>query len=484
MNSNWTKVFFAALLLNSCNHTPTQERDLGVLDSDLREEEDFDFNFDRLLTEKAEKQNPEENTKPSGFGQQGIAKISFGYGDDEANSMVQLPNGMLLLVGSTRTTETSVDFALARSQPNGELDKNFGKEGKVTFDLGHSKDYAYSAIVLKDGKIVVAGIQEKESSTKIALVRFLEDGKVDSNFGQGGLRLSPVAPNRLLTSLGSGKLEFGGLRQQKDKLVVGGILRQGTQNHLFLGRFLEDGSPDPTFGENGFSLAKIPTLSLESSAMAQLQDGDIVVMGTGETENLNRNAVGSKNRDIYLVRFSSDGKVEKEFGIEGIAKLDLGTYFDMGRSLTPWKDGFLLVGQRGITANTTKPIVARISSNGVLDTRFGSSGIVELAVNETGHSSQALVVEGKAPKILVGATVTVGTRTDFTLFQLNENGSADPSFGTEGMTSTAVGLEDNRLSAIGISSDGKITALGTYQTGGYGLDFAVVRYLPNGSLDN
>ena len=64
-------------------------------------------------------------------------------------------------------------------------------------------------------------------------------------------------------------------------------------------------------------------------------------------------------------------------------------------------------------------------------------------------------------------------------------GSLDPAFGTGGKVYTDVGTQsEDRCSAILVQPDGKILAAGSTEQPGTGLDFAVLRYLPDGHLDS
>jgi uncharacterized delta-60 repeat protein len=69
---------------------------------------------------------------------------------------------------------TGYDFALARYDPNGSLDANFGHGGKATTDFG-SSDFGEALVVQSDGQIVVAGEGDNEGSRggNFALARYL-----------------------------------------------------------------------------------------------------------------------------------------------------------------------------------------------------------------------------------------------------------------------------------------------------------------------
>jgi uncharacterized delta-60 repeat protein len=79
---------------------------------------------------------------------------------------------------------------VARYQPNGRLDRSFHGTGYVQTHLGSSYEPAGVAIQ-PDGKIVVAGTEERDESSSASegeLVRYEPDGRLDPGFGVGGCR--------------------------------------------------------------------------------------------------------------------------------------------------------------------------------------------------------------------------------------------------------------------------------------------------------
>jgi uncharacterized delta-60 repeat protein len=70
----------------------------------------------------------------------------------------------------------------------------------------------------------------------------------------------------------------------------------------------------------------------------------------------------------------------------------------------------------------------------------------------------------------------------FALARYNRDGSLDASFDGDGRVTTNFDLPENEAFAVAIQTDGKIIAAG-YANGAGGLDFALARYNPDGSLD-
>jgi len=72
---------------------------------------------------------------------------------------------------------------------DGDLDPTFGTDGKVLTDFDHSTDIAYAVAIQADGKVVVVGttyLDNDFSDEDFAVARYNPDGTLDKTFGVGG----------------------------------------------------------------------------------------------------------------------------------------------------------------------------------------------------------------------------------------------------------------------------------------------------------
>jgi uncharacterized delta-60 repeat protein len=101
-------------------------------------------------------------------------------GDDSANGLALQSDGKIVAVGDNG----NVDFSLARYNPNGSLDTNFGQSGILFTDLNNSTDTANAVAMQADGKIVVAGTAQNSSggTKNFAVVRYLPNPKTAFDF--------------------------------------------------------------------------------------------------------------------------------------------------------------------------------------------------------------------------------------------------------------------------------------------------------------
>ena len=92
--------------------------------------------------------------------------------------------------------------------------------------------------------------------------------------------------------------------------------------------------------------------------------------------------------------------------------------------------------------------------------------------------AEAVAVQPDGKIVVAGLAATVaGQITDFALVRYNPDGTLDQSFGNHGIVTTDIGGDDVAV-ALAIQADGKIVAAGTA-----GEHIALARYMPDGSLD-
>ena len=122
------------------------------------------------------------------------------------------------------------------------------------------------------------------------------------------------------------------------------------------------------------------------------------------------------------------------------------------------------------------------TQDGSLDLTFGTNGIVTTDIgldDDYGHSV-AIQSDGK---ILVAGTTIDGNNDRFTLVRYNSDGTLDSTLDSDGIVITSIGGDDDGQS-VAIQSDGKIIVAGYSYNASNAFDFALVRYNTDGTLDN
>lgn len=122
-------------------------------------------------------------------------------------------------------------------------------------------------------------------------------------------------------------------------------------------------------------------------------------------------------------------------------------------------------------------------AKGITDTAFGSSGVITTSITGAPcyDKANALALQADG-KILAGGSTNNGVTTEFALVRYNANGTLDTGFSDDGVITTTIGNPNSAINALDIQADGKIVAAGfANMTGQY--CFALARYTITGTLD-
>ncbi|HKS55794.1 MAG TPA: Calx-beta domain-containing protein [Steroidobacteraceae bacterium] len=286
---------------------------------------------------------------------------------------------------------------------------------------------------------------------------------------------------------------FGGDRsgmavQPDGKVVMVG----GTFADFIAARFNADGTLDDDFADSGKFKSHIVGADAlgqeEATAVTVQRDGKIVVAGSATVPGGNKQA-------IALVRLNGDGSTDNSFGTGGFV---FGPTLVFGRAFAVAIDSQDRIVVAGDTPKDADPdfgdfIVARFTSNGVLDTTFGQGGFTITDIGNVTNEAHGLkvlagdklLVSGFAPIVVsnVNGTTLVSEPLGAVVRYL-ENGFADPTFGTSGGRVALAG--DNVGRGLAVQSDGKIVLAGSIDIGTFPQTtsrFALMRLLANGTID-
>ena len=189
---------------------------------------------------------------------------------------------------------------------------------------------------------------------------------------------------------------------------------------------------------------------------------------------------GSYN--MVLARYNDSGVLDSSFGTGGIVITDFGG-LDAGVSVAIDQNNQIVCGGY---SQTTKVYycVAKYLANGTLDSTFGTSGKVttDISTNSTDDNPWALIIDASNKILLVGNSQFPSTGYDFAMVRYNQNGSLDISFGQNGIVTTDIrNNSDDTAYCVAIDSSNNIVLGG--QAIPYYTDFALVRYNQSGQID-
>jgi uncharacterized delta-60 repeat protein len=389
------------------------------------------------------------------FGNNGLVTTDINAVSSNIVSLALQPNGMII-AGGTVQTNGNGDFAMARYDVNGNLDRNFNSTGIVTSDFG-SFDYLLSVAVDADGRVYAGGTSfDGVAYNHFRIARYNSDGTTDLSFNGGSVFPTVNNSNEGLVQM---KIQSDG------KIVAEGTISNGSQDIEII-RFNTDGTLDNGFGNNGFIFGDINSAQDDANFLDFDSDGKILAGG----DNVDFSKIAGYI-SFSCFRFNTDGSPDNGFGSGGSVIDFLPIYSFDYRSMFEQKDGKLLTIS-GSNAQVDNSIyLNRFNSDGSLDNSLGQGGRIFLNPSAAGFFQP----DGKV------LAVSYSGSGDINLTRYNTDGNIDPNFGVSGNVTTDFGgTEYPNLAAF--QTDNKIIVGGaTYDDNGS--DCIVVRYNSDGSLD-
>lgn len=351
--------------------------------------------------------------------------------------------------------------ATATAQAPGSLDPSFGTGG---LSLLPQTGQVWDVAVQSDGKIVTAGY-----GNGWFVVRLNADGSLDTGFGVGGRVDLFVGRCYDVAIDGAGNI------------LVAGSAAHGSHVDFTVARLLPNGLLDPSFGSGGSLIIHMSSANnggSEARAMQLQADGKIVLAGHVAKKNT------GGDTDYGIARLTSSGSLDATFGSGGIVRHHVGTADNVWpRALAIQPDGRIVLGGAPTFAVISGWTLTRYLANGVVDTSFGSSGVV--VPSFPGLTSVRLAEVAVQPdgKILAGGRCQTGVNSfDMIVTRHNANGSFDTSFDGDGIALTGLPAEDQGNGLL-LQPDGKIVVIGTWYPAGSPVQMMAFRFLANGAAD-
>jgi uncharacterized delta-60 repeat protein len=396
------------------------------------------------------------------YGNGGISILQPGDLHDVAHDIVVLGDNTSLICGVARVDGRNSIF-VAHLYNDGSLDASWGTSGGYTFFTIGDEAYGYAMGVDSQGRIYVTGIAYPTlAQAVVPLVRADASGQPDLTFGTNGVMLYPLsdteAEARDLVVLGDDRV-----------LLAGSAIGPDFDRDSFIMRLLEDGSPDPSFGNGGTAI---------NDHVGDDQLNCLALMDNG-------NAVGAGHANVSFVMktvlFMVDGTgtPENGFGNAGTLLPEIGSNDHAAWGMVASGTRVFVTGWLGVAAGIDA-YVACIRSDGNFHPPFGGGdGIVTIDANPVDngydiarYSNNDLIVCGTSGES------GFGVPRDFMLARLTDSGDPVMSFGLNGVTTTSIQQDFDDANAVAFELDGKILLAGF--TSGFSTftdnDVAVCRY--------
>jgi uncharacterized delta-60 repeat protein len=336
-------------------------------------------------------------------------------------------DGKIVVAGNSTPTGGSSNVVLARLDKNGKLDATFGADGNadgtpdgvVQVSFGNGDDAVDAIAIQQDGKIVVAGDTTSNTgngSQNMVVARVNANGSLDATFGAGNADGTPDGVVSL--SLGAGNDEAKAVAiQANGKIVIAGnTIGSDNSSNIAVARLNGDGSLDATFGvgnadgtPDGVVAVSLSNGDDKAKAVALQADGKILVGGV--------TVAADNSSNVAVARLNSDGTADVSFGAgtadgtpDGSVSLSFGAGDDKLKGLLVQADGKILIAGSNTAADgSSNAVVARLNSNGALDSSFGEdssdgtpNGVVSISLGSGDDSAEALALQADGKILIAG----------------------------------------------------------------------------------
>ena len=403
------------------------------------------------------------------FNSTGWRSIVLGPGDSEGSTVVTQSDGSIFIRALSDWTVVPTPFRDAlviKLTSSGAFDTTYaalwGVPGVRYLSIPNSTISGGPSTMAFDsvGRLVVIGTgRDGSDATSSYVARLLPTGEYDTSFSADGLQefLTPTEASFWSVAITTG-----------DKIVVGGSRRigSGSETRAIVAKFNTDGTPDLSFDTDGWvDFSSAQTIG----AVALQADGKIVVAGYG--------IIGGAETSLAL-RLNSSGSIDTTFGASGtfVSPASDAAVLDI---LIESSGKIVMFGFAGTDSEQFDLLAIRLSSNGVLDSTFGNSGISRTTV---GFSAAALggTIQSDGRYIVVGQTVGTFEFQRAVIVRLDSLGKPDASFLSGGFTQQNPGVDvfGSRILEL---TDGSLITLGVSITS---LTMYLTKYNEDGTIDH
>jgi len=393
------------------------------------------------------------------FGSGGIVLTNFGPDNNNftLTDAALAPNGDIVVAGLVEflTANQSSTPVIVRYLPSGALDPSFGSGGIVELSADFFAATSGVLSVQPNGQILVLTQPEVNGVLVIGLDRLNVNGQPDSTFGSGGQVIvnfpapaeAAASPNLVLA-------------QPDGKILLAGAaspdFRSKATPATIVARYLSTGALDTTFGSGG--IVSAPAIGTPST-LALLSGDGILVSAGGEPEQFTSTGA--------LLATPTGGTV---IAVKGTGAVTFQSNAD-----------FLIAGAvRGPDGKTsTDAVIVPFLISGAANPSF-SSPAISFGPNgvECKSDANAIAVDSLG-RVIIGGIYESPTSDPWGLARVTSNGTVDTTFGSGGSVTTPVGLE-GFIGLLLIQPNNEIIAVGESQisknSDGTTEDLALARY--------
>jgi uncharacterized delta-60 repeat protein len=208
----------------------------------------------------------------SSFGNAGIVRTPIRGTMSYARTALLLPDGRILVAGSSVAFTNSTNYTLVRYKTDGSRDSTFGTNGIVTIPIGIGSTQAASLLYQSDGSVILVGNTGSRSlGNTVAMICLQPDGSLKSSFGNGG---------KVIDTVSGPPIYVGAAVQLSDgEIIVGGTAEGNVVSNYAIARYYRNGQQDRAFNDIGYLMTQVGESYSYIMAMAVQPDDKVLAAG-------------------------------------------------------------------------------------------------------------------------------------------------------------------------------------------------------------
>ncbi|MFN8300741.1 MAG: T9SS type A sorting domain-containing protein [Chitinophagales bacterium] len=335
-----------------------------------------------------------DGTPDAGFGTNGAVMIES-FTESYAYALQVKNDGKILVAGAAADPSYAFSSVVLRLNANGSIDSTFGVNGWAIHRLLAGDNFAYSMLELSNHQLLIAGTAIDTAARNVPVViRLNENGSVDSTFGTDGIASITI------TELDN---RFNKIALQSDgKIVAAGHYGNPITNDgqfdfdILVARFNADGSPDLSFSGDGMLTDTVsPTYVDDIFGLALTNDHRIVVSGFTTQPDFSFDAI--------TLQYDSNGVRNTAFANNGVARFDSAAQ-DVANGVVIDNQGRIIVaGTTGVFMFDNRDLLLlRYTTDGSVDSSFGGAGYIATDVLGFMDEANAITLQPDGKIVLAG----------------------------------------------------------------------------------
>ncbi len=292
-------------------------------------------------------------------------------------------------------------------------------------------------------------------------------GDLDTSFGISGYTLTDPYQN-------TSEVYQDMIILSNDKIIKVGYRGTAGSKDALVAKFQANGSPDSTFGNNGFTAIDLSLGADEDArAIVELPNGKLLI--TGQIENIS-------SKDGYIARLNTDGSVDNSFGTSnGHTKFNLGDNTNAQGNNILLSGSEIFVGGKARINGQSDIFIVNLTQGGGIDVSFSSSGFATMDIRGEDDELNALDATSNGSFIFGGVADSAGVRLGY-IASLSQFGTPT-TFGSNGRFTFDLGSGFNEVNDLYVDANDKIVLTG--DQGNYpNIDGFIQRLDASGAPDN